>query len=124
MRHDIYTLPQITLVGGQSETIRWRLFDLDGEPYDASGVDARFALVDFSDQAAEEPVLAIDATINTDQESGVDCIVKIVMDPDDTIDLYGKYIYQITLKGGSGYVQIPNQGIMFIAHNIDRDYLS
>ena len=124
MRHDIYTLPQITLVGGQSEQIRWRIFDLNGDPYDATGISGRFAIVDYSNQDVATPLLTLNITFVTDSETGVNNVAQITLSSADTLNLYGKYIYQITLKSSFGDVQIPNQGIMFIAHNIDKGYLS
>ena len=124
MRHDIYTLPQITLVGGQSETIQWRVFDRDGEPYDASGISGRFAVVDYSHQAVTTPLLTANITFVNDSEMGVNNVAQITLSSSDTLALYGKYIYQITLKDSLGSAEIPNQGIMFIAHNIDQGYLS
>ena len=124
MRHDIYTLPQITMVGGQSETIRWRLFDKNGVPYDASGLDnMHFALMDYSNQSGTEPTLTEDVFVEQDSESGVSNVLVVVLKPSNTVDLFGKYIYQLTLVNGIDEVQIPDQGIIFIAHNIDSSFL-
>lgn len=124
MRHDIYTLPEIMLVGGQTETIRWQLFDLEGQPFDASDLDVRFALVNYSSQSADTPDLTVDATIEEGDTAGTDNVVQVVIGSDATASMYGKYIYQLTMKDGAGNVQIPGQGIIFITHNIDQSFIS
>lgn len=42
--------------------------------------------------------------------------------PEDTVDLWGKYIYQISIKDANGVVEIPNQGILYITNNIHKDF--
>ena len=45
-----------------------------------------------------------------DDETGVKNIATVDLVPNDTLGLYGKYIYQITIKDIDGEVEIPNQG--------------
>ena len=40
--------------------------------------------------------------------------------PQETVNLYGKYIYQITIQDMSGETEIPSQGILGITNNIDK----
>lgn len=122
MRHDIYTLPEISMVGGQSETIRWRLYDKNGDPYSGGDIQARFALTDFSDQSSDEAVLTKDITFIAGDE-GVNNVAQVNLDYSDTANLYGKYVYQLTIKDGIREAHIPGQGIIFIAHNIDQAFL-
>lgn len=116
MRHDIYTLPEITMVGGQTETLQFRLFDANGDPF--SGASGNFAVVDFSDQEGD-PVIskAVDISLGGSNIASVD------LAPSDTLELHGKYIYQLTLYDTSDNVEIPGQGIMQITHNINQSFL-
>ena len=50
-------------------------------------------------------------------------IAKVTLDADDTMELTGKYIYQITVKDRDGMAEIPDQGIMMIANNINKGFL-
>ena len=49
MRHDVYSLPEVMFVAGQSNTLRWRLFTEQNVPFNAEGCTGNFALVDYSD---------------------------------------------------------------------------
>jgi len=115
MRHDIYTLPEISLVGGQTETFQFRLFNANGEPF--GGCTGNFAVVDFSNQEGD-PLISKDFTVDDSTN-----IAVVSLASGDTLDLYGKYIYQLTLCDIQDNVDIPNQGIMQIAHNINRGFL-
>ena len=45
---------------------------------------------------------------------------KFVLLPEETVDLFGKFIYQITIQDISGEIEIPDQGILRIANNINK----
>ena len=40
MRHDVYSLPEVMFVAGQSNTLRWRLFTEQNVPFNAEGCTA------------------------------------------------------------------------------------
>lgn len=48
---------------------------------------------------------------------------QLTVDPLDTVDLCGKYIYQITIKDINGNIEIPKQGILFITNNINKSFI-
>lgn len=123
MRHDIYTLPEVVFVSGQSNTLRWRLFTVAKQPFNADGCTGNFAVVDYSDQTGD-PLISkpLDFVVG-DDETGVKNIAVVDLEPDDTLGLYGKYIYQITIKDVDGEVEIPNQGFLQITHNINESFL-
>jgi hypothetical protein len=123
MRQDIYTLPEIVFVSGQSNTLRWRLFTMANVPYNADGCTGNFAVVDYSDQTGE-PLISkpLSFTIGDDDTSAKN-VAYVDLEPNDTLGLYGKYIYQITIKDVDGEVEIPNQGFLQITHNINESFL-
>lgn len=132
MRHDIYTLPEIVFVAGQSNTLRWRLFTKAGVPYNADGCTGNFAVVDYSDQTGD-PLISKSLSFIVDpdaedDESAVKNIAYVDLEPNDTVPvsgqpLHGKYIYQITIRDVDGEVEIPNQGFLQIYHNINESFL-
>ena len=58
MRHDVYSLPEVMFVAGQSNTLRWRLFTEQNVPFNAEGCTGNFALVDYSDKYNDEPLVS------------------------------------------------------------------
>ena len=46
------------------------------------------------------------------------------LDTNETVELSGKYIYQVTIKDAEGNVEIPKQGILLITKNIDKGFIS
>lgn len=50
-------------------------------------------------------------------------VLAVTLDPLDTVDLCGKYIYQITIKDINGNIEIPKQGILFIINNINKSFI-
>lgn len=124
MRHDVYSLPEVMFVAGQSNTLRWRLFTEQNIPFNAEGCTGNFALVDYSDKYTDEPVVSKSLTFSIgDDETGAKNIATVELLPNDTLGLSGKYIYQITIKDVDGEVEIPNQGIFNIFRNINESFL-
>lgn len=121
MRHDIYTLPEIVFVAGQSNTLRLRLFHRGKTPYNAKGCSGNFSAVDYFDQTGD-PLISKSLSF-AEGEDGITNIATVDLAPDDTLALDGKYIYQITIKDAYGGVEIPNQGFLLITHNINCSYL-
>lgn len=122
MQTNIYTLPELTFVGGKTQELRFNLKDKNGEPYNASGSTVNFSICDYSYKTGA-PLLSLTPTLIAD-ENGVADMLYITITPEDTLNLFGKYIYQITIVDISGRVEIPNQGIMNITKNINTGFIS
>lgn len=123
MRHDIYTMPEVVFVSGQSNTLRWRLFTMTHVPFNADGCTGNFAVVDYSDQTGDPLISKSLKFVVGDDETGVKNVATVDLLPQDTLGLYGKYIYQITIKDVDGEAEIPNQGFLQITHNINESFL-
>lgn len=123
MRRDIYTLPEVVFVSGQSNTLRWRLFTPTKRPFNADACIGNFAVVDYSDQTGDPLISKPLEFVVGDDETGVKNVAVVDLEPDDTLGLHGKYIYQITIKDVDGEVEIPNQGFLQITHNINEGFL-
>ena len=71
MRHDVFTLPEIVFVAGQSQTLRWRLLTEKKVPFNADGCTGNFAVVDYSDKTGD-PLISKSLTFSIgDDETGV-----------------------------------------------------
>ena len=123
MRHDIYTLPEVVFVSGQSLTLRWRLWTVKNVPFNADGCTGNFSVVDYSDKTGDPLITKLLQFFIGVDETGAKNIASVDLIPDDTLGLYGKYIYQITIKDIDGEAEIPNQGFLLISHNINESFL-
>lgn len=121
MKYDIYTLPQITIVGGQSKTIGFNLWTINRDMFDTNGCSGNFAVVDYSDKDGDT-VVAKQMTFQSGDNPEIQNVAVVSLTPSDTLNLAGKYVYQVTIKNGD-IADIPNQGILYIARNINTSFL-
>lgn len=121
MQTTVYTLPEISFVGGETQEFNFHLKNHRGERLDASGSNINFAICNYSNKTGE-PILSYTPELLAD-ETGVASVVILKIPKEDTALLYGKFIYQITIVDASGSSEIPNQGIMNIAKNINQEYV-
>lgn len=101
MRCDIgHELQCLYFDAGESIEIIINLFR-DGAAFDASGLTAELKLIDYINR--DVPVLSVHCT--TLNSEGIWSIVSNLK-PTDTENLFGKYIYQITLTDVDKCVEI------------------
>ena len=115
-----YRLPDYSMVAGETQNITILLYTTKNRQLDATGMYARFAVTDFINQDSE-PILTKVCTIITPQDE-YPAVLNCRLTPDDTIDLGGKYIYQITVMDIDDSVAIL-KGDMLIDRNCDREAL-
>lgn len=121
-----YTLPDIDFVGGSTQDLMFHCyFQANGRPFDLSSCEANFSLINYLNRRSE-PIVSKSMTISaeSDEEGAINNLLTVTLAPDDTVDLSGKYIYQITIRDVSGDVDIPNQGLIHITNNINKPYIS
>ena len=121
MQTTVYTLPEISFVGGETQEFNFHLKNHAGDPFDASGASVNFAICNYSNKTGS-PLLSYEPTLLAG-ENGVASVVVLAIPKEDTAMLAGKFIYQITIVDVSGNSEIPNQGIMNIAKNINQEYV-
>jgi len=121
MQTNVYTLPELNFVGGETQEIHFYLKKPDGTAFNADGATADFAICNYSNKTGE-PIKSYTPTFVTDG-SGVLSILIVEIPAADTVELAGKFIYQITVIDINGDSEIPNQGIMNISRNIHQDYI-
>ena len=120
MQPEIYTLPTISFVGGSTQELRFRLKNKLGDIIDATGYTGNFAVCDYR---FKDKTYIFQENLNfINDESGTKSILKVVISPANTRGMYGKFVYQITIKDVAGKIAIPNQGIINITKNIDQDF--
>lgn len=121
--YKMYSLPEINFIGGSSEDLQFNLYsdETNPEPFTLYGGKANFSIVNFINKNST-PVLSkqMEISLNDDQTSYN--IVRVSLEPADTVDLSGKFVYQIILTDVDGNVDIPHQGIINIHTNINKTY--
>lgn len=122
MRYDIYTLPEITIVGGQSKTLGFNLWTSGRERFDADGCNGNFSVVNYSNKSGDV-VISKPVTFESGDDPNVHSVATVELLSADTATLFGKYVYQLTIQDGEGNAEIPNQGILYVAYNVNRDVL-
>lgn len=121
-----YTLPAIDFVGGSTQDFVFRCyFHANKKPHSLNFCTVDFSIINFVNKNAN-PLVSKQMTVGTDPDVDEEAknVLRVTLDPSDTVDLpAGKYIYQITIRDVSGEVEIPNQGIIHIINNINKDYV-
>lgn len=122
MQKYIYSLPELTFVGGKTQDFYFSLVDNDGNPFDASGCTVNLSICNYSNKTGEPLISMMPRVISMD--GNIKDTVYVNIPAKATSLLVGKYIYQLTIMDIRGKVDIPNQGIMNITKNINDGFLS
>lgn len=124
MLNKMYSLPELCFVGGSSEDLQFNLFHNkdNPEPFSVFGGEANFSIVNFLNKNST-PLVSKKMNISINDEETHYNILRVSLEPADTVDLFGKFVYQITIKDIGGNVDIPHQGIINIHNNIDKVFV-
>lgn len=115
-----YTLPTVDFVGGETETLVFNVYSHTGhKAMTLTGDDCKFSIVSFGNKMGE-PICTKEMEIHVGSDGVTDNVLSVTLVPSDTRDLYGKYIYQLTIHDKNGAIEIPKQGILYITNNIDK----
>lgn len=118
MINKLFNLPTLSFVGGESKKITMTLRNENGALYNVPGAVVRLTVVSFVNQN-ETPSIDKSGSGQAEikrGEAGDWCECEITLTPEDTISMFGKYIYQIKISDVAGNVVCP-QGIMMIRSN-------
>lgn len=124
--HSPFTLPDIEFVGGATQELAFRCYHKNnGEPSEMSPYSANFSVINAVNKHGT-PLLSKVMTVlqGSAEDNGVSNVLYVVLTPLDTYDLWGKYIYQVTIKDPTGVTEIPGQGLLHITHNINESFVS
>lgn len=124
MLNKMYSLPELCFVGGSSEDLQFNLFcnEADPEPFSIFGGEANFSIVNFLNKNST-PLVSKKMDISMNDEETHYNVLRVSLEPADTVDLFGKFVYQITIRDIDGNVDIPHQGIISIHNNIDKVFV-
>ena len=114
-------LPEWKFVGGETQKRTFTLHELNRDrTYDIPGAYVELAVVDFVNPKSDAK-LRKSIEVKSDS-NGRYCEAVVNLDPADTVNLSGKYIYQITIKDLLGNV-VALRGIMHISENINKTFI-
>lgn len=119
-----YTLPTIEFVGGESQELLFNMYFYHGKkPFSMVGCISSFSIVSFTNKSGA-PIRRKDMTVRENQDGTSLNVLAVELTPEDTYQLSGKYIYQISIKDVSGNIEIPKQGLMYIINNINKGFIT
>lgn len=119
-----YTLPTIDFVGGSSTELIFNVCwgKTNQRPFDMSGCVANFSVVNYMNKTGL-PIISKQMDIRQNADATHYSVLHVELTPNETLDLFGKYIYQVIIKDSDGSVDVPQQGIMYIHNNINKSFL-
>ncbi|WP_196032794.1 hypothetical protein [Flavonifractor plautii] len=118
-----YTLPTIDFVGGETQDLLFNVyFYKNNQPFSLSGCTSNFSVVSFTNKTGV-PILSKQMTSIFNDAGTSDNVLTVTLQPSETVDLCGKYIYQIIIKDINGDAEIPKQGILYITNNINKSFI-
>ena len=121
MQTNNYVLPEWRFVGGETQKRIFTIYKTDGSTvHNLPNASIELAVVDFIHPKANA-ILPKRFDIQSD-DTGSYCNVVVVLDSSDTVNLSGKYIYQISIKDSTRDISI-SKGIMYISENIDKSFI-
>lgn len=124
--HSPFTLPSVEFVGGATQELMFHCYHKSNhEPSNLSFCMANFSVVSYVNKYSS-PILSKTMTIQagTEADGRIYNVLTVVLNPEDTKELRGKYIYQITIRDVANLAEIPGQGLLHITNNINKDYIS
>lgn len=118
-----YTLPTIQFVGGETQALAFSIYShTKDKPCSMTGCTANFSIVSFMNKWGT-PMISKTMAAVMNAAGTVDNVLTVSILPEETVNLTGKYIYQISIRDAKGTVEIPKQGILMIANNINKSFL-
>lgn len=116
-----YTLDAIDFgIGGSTEPVRFYLRNQAGEVFDATGYTVYLAISKINNTTAI-PEVSKTLTLLVDDD-GKYSIAEYVPLVADTINLEGKYEYQLTIKDSE--VNDSQKGAIYIYKNVNKSVIS
>lgn len=118
-----YTLPTIDFVGGETQDLAFNVyFYKDKKPFSLTGCTCNFSIVSFTNKMGA-PILSKEMKGIYNDEVTADNVLTVTLTPTETVELFGKYIYQIIIRDIEGDVEIPKQGILYVTNNINKNFI-
>lgn len=113
---NVFQLPELNFIGGDFKEIPFYIKDANTGTL-LNDVQAVFSLIEYQFRNDDIPILSKELELKTSEDNSY---FLLTLNSDDTIDLKGKFIYQITVNAPSpSRKQESYQGIMIIDRNIN-----
>lgn len=103
------------MTAGESKSFTIPIYNNSKKQINATGMIARLAICSYVTAGMSPLVLKQCSVVDWDQGMAV---LRVDLDPEDTIDLHGKFIYQITAKDVAGDLGVL-RGYLYVAPNGD-----
>lgn len=117
-----YTLPMIDFIGGSTQDLVFNVYnEADKQPSDLSSCTAAITVINFANQTGEADIskpMTVEGK-DLEIEGNVKNILHVQLAAEETIGLYGKFVYQISIQYPSGEME-QRQGLMYIMRNINQ----
>lgn len=113
-----YKLPPLTLIGGTTHNFDISLFQDTGEKFFVSGIKSELSILNYG-ELEDKPLVKIPGTIIG---HGKEAYIYFHIKTKHTLDLYGQYHYQISLKDVLKNVEVY-QGDLTVLQNVSKDFL-
>ena len=118
-----YGLPTLDFVGGSTQKLIFNMYHINTErPYELTSAEVNFSAVSHLGKMGY-PIISKTMEVSLGKED-VNNVASVILDSEDTVNLSGKYIYQISIKDIEGNVEVPGQGILYITDNINRSFIT
>ena len=118
-----YTLPTIDFVGGETQDLAFNVFFYKNkQPFSLTGCTCNFSVVSFRNKDGV-PILSKQMEAIFNDDGTANNVLTVTLEPTDTVELKGKYIYQIIIRDINGDAEIPKQGILYITNNINKSFI-
>lgn len=118
----IYNLPKIHIIGGEYQQLVFNFKTPSGESYTTQGYNIDFSAVKWGN-VESNPDITKSGTM-TLNETRTGSIVEFELLPEDTVELSGRYVYQIIIMIDKKKIKIPGKGILEINRNIHPQYIT
>lgn len=121
-----FTLPTVYFVGGGTEELIIHTYGRNTKrEFNLTGCDCQFALMEYTskDSKIGTPLFSKTMSVDYGTEKGVYSIMRVTLLPEDTVELHGKFIYQISIRDIYSDLEPPQQGIFYIYNNIDKSFV-
>ena len=112
-----FALPEISIVGGDHTYLDFEIFEPEGDAVDVSTMSASFAVIDYTNKFGS-PQFTLKASVIEGDDGRP--LFRISLLSELTLNLFGKFIYQLAVKDYKGHTK-HEQGLILINKNIDTN---
>ena len=105
-----YTLSEISFIGGSTQYLTYNVFDVNGTPIDLNGAICQMKLRQYGNFG--------DSAILTKTGNLLQNSFQVVLDSNDTVNLFGKYVQQAIVIDFGGK-EFRFQGFVIIDKSIN-----